>query len=155
MKYLIARNLKLHSPKQAFNKASNTLRLLILHHRYFLEISIPDEICAAEWYKLLMHAAITCSEPTARQGGRNRSTAQAPQTTTQDRRAQKLNIELNKRISSIDSMQELCELIHARSTQFDHVNVATAFRKVLQMSRRGGSEDTVAKALRTLEDSAL
>ena len=86
-----------------------------------------------------MHAAIACSEPTARQAGRNRSTAQAPQTTTQDRRAQKLNIELNKRISSIDSMQELCEVIHTRSTQFDHVNVATAFRKVLQMSRRGGS----------------
>jgi hypothetical protein len=73
--------------KQAFNKAlkhTSSQRLLILVDRYFLELSIPDEICAAEWYKLLMHAAITCSEPTARQGGRNRSTAQAPQTTTQD-----------------------------------------------------------------------
>ena len=88
-----------------------------------------------------MHAAITCSEPNVRQGGRNRSTAQAPWTTTQDRQAQKLNIEhsefvplekksriarkqgyrLNKRISSIDSMQVLCELVHASSTQFDHV----------------------------------
>ena len=52
-------------------------------------------------------------------------------------------------------MQELCELIHASSTQFDHVNVSTVFRKVLKMSRRGGSQDTVAKTLRTLEDSAL
>jgi hypothetical protein len=61
-----------------------------------------------------------------------------------------LNIALNKRISSIDSMQELCELIHASSTQFNHVNVATAFRRVLQMPRLGVSQDTVAKALRAL-----
>jgi hypothetical protein len=52
-------------------------------------------------------------------------------------------------------MQELCELIHASSTQFNHVNVATAFRRVLQMPRRGVSQDTVAKALRKLEESAL
>ena len=52
-------------------------------------------------------------------------------------------------------MQELCELIHASSTQFNHVNVATAFRRVLQMPRRGVSQDTVAQSLRTLEESAL
>ena len=52
-------------------------------------------------------------------------------------------------------MQELCELIHASSIQFNHVNVATAFRRVLQMPRRGVSQDTVAKALRSLEESAL
>ena len=52
-------------------------------------------------------------------------------------------------------MQELCELIHASCAQFNHVNVATAFRRVLQMPRRGVSQDTVAKTLRTLEESAL
>ena len=52
-------------------------------------------------------------------------------------------------------MQELCELMHASCTQFNHVNAATAFRRVLQMPRRGVSQDTVAKALRTLEESAL
>ena len=52
-------------------------------------------------------------------------------------------------------MQELCELVQASYTQFNHVNVATAFRRVLQMPRRGVSQDTVAKALRTLEESAL
>ena len=97
-----------------------------------------------------MHGAITCSDQNARQGGRNRSTAQATRSPGSN-----LNISLNKRISSIDSMQELCELIHASSTQFNHVNVATAFRRVLQMPRRGVSQDTVAKALRKLEESAL
>jgi hypothetical protein len=62
---------------------------------------------------------------------------------------------LNKPILSIANMQGLCDLINASSTQFNHVNVATAFRRVLQMPRRGVSQDTVAKALRTLEESAL
>ena len=76
----------------------------------------------------------------------------------------KLNMELNKRISSIESMKKLCDLIHASSTQFNHVNVATAFRKVLQMPRRGSlqdsvdeslrKQDSVEKALQTLENSA-
>jgi len=63
---------------------------------------------------------------------------------------QKLNIELNQRILSIDSMQELCDLIHASSAQFDHENVATAFRQVLLISHPDDSPDSVAKALRTL-----
>ena len=52
-------------------------------------------------------------------------------------------------------MQELCELVHASSTQFDYVNVPTAFRRVLQVPRRGVSQDTVAKTLRMLEESAM
>ena len=92
-----------------------------------------------------MHGAITCSEPNARQVGRSRSTAQATRSSGPN-----LNIALNKRISSIDSMQELCELIHARSTQFDHVNVATAFRRVLQMPRCGDSQDTHYKPIENL-----
>ena len=62
---------------------------------------------------------------------------------------------LNERIKSITSMQELCDLIHASSTEFNHVNVATAFRQVLQMPRDGVSQDSVAKALQTLENRAL
>jgi hypothetical protein len=62
---------------------------------------------------------------------------------------------LNKPILSIANMQGLCDLINASSTQFNHVNVATAFRKVLQISRSGVLQDSVAKALQTLEDTAL
>ena len=52
-------------------------------------------------------------------------------------------------------MPELCELIHASSTQLNHINVATAFCRVLQMPRRGVSQDTVAKALPSLYETAL
>ena len=53
-------------------------------------------------------------------------------------------------------MQELFELINSSSSEFNHVNVTTAFRKVQQLQHlRGVSQDSAAKALRILEDSAL
>ena len=56
----------------------------------------------------------------------------------------------------IGGMQELFELINSSSSEFNHVNVTTAFRKVQQLQHlRGVSQDSVAKALRILEDSAL
>ena len=54
------------------------------------------------------------------------------QITAQSRRPNKHNIELNQRILSMKNMHELCALIGASSAEFNHVNMATAFRKVLQ-----------------------
>jgi hypothetical protein len=102
-----------------------------------------------------MHGAITCSEPSTRQGGSSHSRAQAPHTTTQHRRPNKQNVELNKQIQSTTNIQELCDLIRSSSAEFNHVNVATALRKVLQAPRRGVSPEVVVKALKTLEESAL
>jgi hypothetical protein len=57
--------------------------------------------------------------------------------------------QLNQRISSIDSMQELCELINTRAMELNHVNVATAFRKVLQMPRCGVARDATGVSICT------
>ena len=105
-------------------------------------------------YNHPMHGAITCSEPSARQGGSSHSRAQAPHT-TQHRRPNKQNIELNKQIQSTTNIQELSDLIRSSSAEFDHVNVATALRKVLQAPRRGVSPEVVVTALKAMEESAL
>ena len=98
-------------------------------------------------YTLLVHGAIICSEPSARQVGRSH--------TTKQHRWPNKNIELNKRIQSITNVQDLCDLIRSSSAEFNHVNVATALRKVLQAPRRGVSPEVVVTALKTLEESAL
>ena len=64
-------------------------------------------------------------------------------------------IELNKRIQSMTNIQELWDLIRSSSAGFNHVNVATALRKVLQLPRHGVSPEVVVKALKTIEESAL
>ena len=51
--------------------------------------------------------------------------------------ASRVHIELNKQITRLGSAGELCELIEARSAEFDHVNVSTAFRKLLSAGRAG------------------
>ena len=65
------------------------------------------------------------------------------------------HIELNKRISACTAAGELCTLIAAHGTDFNHVNVATAMRKVLQAPQTGVPKATVRKALQTLEEAAL
>jgi hypothetical protein len=77
------------------------------------------------------------------------------QITAQSRRPNKHNIELNKCIVKMKNMHELCALIGASSAEFDHVNVATAFRKVLQLLRGGVPPEPVTKALQKLKESAL
>ena len=48
-----------------------------------------------------------------------------------------INMDINRQIMRAPGASELCTFIEARVADFNHVNVATAFRKLLQ-SRRDG-----------------
>ena len=50
---------------------------------------------------------------------------------------------------------QLCTLITACVAEFNHVNVSTALRKLLQDHNNGGLSEVVQRALRSLEESAL
>ena len=65
------------------------------------------------------------------------------------------NMQLNKQILACEDAGELCALIQARVAEFDHVNVATAFRRLLQTRRQGVSRAVADQALWQLEASAL
>ena len=66
-------------------------------------------------------------------------------------------IEINQRITRSEDAGEVCDLVETCAAEFNHVNVATAFRKLLQ--QRGGcdgaSRGRVEPALRTLEQAAV
>ena len=51
--------------------------------------------------------------------------------------------------------RELCELIETHAEEFNAVNVATAFRKLLQSRRDGVPRGVVERALSALEAAAL
>ena len=76
-----------------------------------------------------------------------------PARTAMPRRA----IEINQRITRSEDAGEVCDLVETCAAEFNHVNVATAFRKLLQ--QRGGSDGAsrgrVEPALRTLEQAAV
>ena len=76
------------------------------------------------------------------------------QCTLTQRPSKQYNIELNKQIMRISDTKELCDLICKHAAEFDHVNVATALRKVLQ-NRRGRGDGTDQHALDTLEKLAM
>jgi len=78
------------------------------------------------------------------------------------------NNEINKRILAAEPHQlytlivarkaefdHICELIEAHAEEFDAVNVATAFRKLLQSRRDGVPRGVVERALQALEECAL
>ena len=71
------------------------------------------------------------------------------------RSASRIHIELNKQISTIGGAAGLCALIEARGAAFNHVNVSTAFRKLLPERRAGVPKGAVEDALRVLEAAAL
>ena len=75
-------------------------------------------------------------------GGRREATSEA-------------NIQLNKDISGCGSTSRLCGLITKHAGEFNHVNVATAFRKLLLASRSGMPRGVVEDALQALEQRAL
>ena len=51
----------------------------------------------------------------------------------------RINIEINKQITG-DGVRALCTLIETRVGEFNHVNVSTAFRKLLPLQdRRDGA----------------
>ena len=64
------------------------------------------------------------------------------------------NNEINQQIMAAQPHQ-LCTLIAARKAEFDHVHMATAFRKLLQSRRDGVPHRVVERALQALEESAL
>ena len=64
-------------------------------------------------------------------------------------------IQLNRHILDCGSTVELCELIQARVAEFNHVNVATAWRKLLQSRRDGVHNRVMEGALQALEAAAL
>ena len=59
------------------------------------------------------------------------------------------NIDINKQIMGARGASELCTLIEARATEFNQVNVATAFRKLLQ--NNSGPQGAVERAQQALE----
>ena len=65
------------------------------------------------------------------------------------------SFELNKQITKSGATRELCTLIQAHSSAFNHVNVATAFRKLLQAPRAGMPRGVVEHSLEALEQRAL
>jgi hypothetical protein len=75
-------------------------------------------------------------------------------TRTQRPSSKQYNIELNKQIMRICDTRELCDFISTHSAELNHVNVATSFRKILQVSR-GGGERSVQHALNILEKAAI
>ena len=66
-------------------------------------------------------------------------------------------IEINQHITRSEDAGEVCDLVETCAAEFNHVNVATAFRKLLQQrgGRDGASRGRVEPALRTLEQAAV
>ena len=67
----------------------------------------------------------------------------------------KRNIAIYKQIMRAQGASELCTLIETRVAEFNHVNVSTAFRTLLQSRRDGGPRGVVERALQALEAAAL
>ena len=64
-------------------------------------------------------------------------------------------MELNKQIVRSGATRELCTLIEERVAEFNHINISTAFRKLLQASRAGMPRGVVEHSLEALEQRAL
>jgi len=64
-------------------------------------------------------------------------------------------MQLNHNIQDCGSTGELCELIEAHAEEFDHINVVTAFRKLLQSRRDGVPRGLAERATQVLEAAAM
>ena len=64
-------------------------------------------------------------------------------------------MQLNRHILDCGSTGELCELIETHAEEFNAVNVATAFRKLLQSRRDGVPRGLAERATQALEAAAL
>ena len=69
--------------------------------------------------------------------------------------AARYNVQLNQQIAACESTREVCSLIEEHAAEFNHVNVATAFRKLLQAPRAGMPRGVVEHSLEALEQQAL
>ena len=68
--------------------------------------------------------------------------------------ASRAHIELNQHIMRLGDAAQLCELIEARSADFNHVNISTALRKLLLSAGRAGVP-AWARAVEKLESRAI
>jgi len=66
----------------------------------------------------------------------------------------KRSIDINKQILGARCASELCTLVKTSVAEFNHVNVSTAFRTLLQGRHDGGLRGVVQHALQTLEAAA-
>ena len=66
----------------------------------------------------------------------------------QRQRPRRQNIALNQQIAKVESTLELCILMEQNAAEFDHVNVVTAFRKLLQAPRAGMPRGVVEHSLK-------
>ena len=83
---------------------------------------------------------------------RDRGSDRDRQYTLKQRPSKQFNIELNKQIMRISDTRELCDFVFTHAAEFNHVNVATAFRQILKM---GIPHKSLAQELQTLKESAL
>ena len=88
------------------------------------------------------------TEPKTRTKGREEAGAQIDRDTvmprpprTSARGPSRHNMIINQQIINCQDARELCNLIATHVTEFKHVNVATAFRKLLQTRRQGMDRD--------------
>jgi len=70
------------------------------------------------------------------------------------RQSKHTHLHLNRRILACETPAALGALVAARAADFNHVNVATAFRHMM-MAQHGNRPGVEANALQTLEESAL
>jgi len=85
---------------------------------------------------------------------RDRGSDRDRQYTLTQRPSKQFNIELNKQLMRISDTRQLCDFVSTHAAEFNHVNVATSFRKILQVSR-GGGERSMQHALDALEKAAV
>jgi hypothetical protein len=67
------------------------------------------------------------------------------------RPAAKVNMAINKEIMACKGVQDLCSVIQNRVIEFNHVNLAAAFRKLLPTPRHGAARGTVDQSVQALE----
>jgi phosphatidate phosphatase PAH1 len=72
------------------------------------------------------------SRDSDRDRGRDRGSDRERQYTKTQRPSKQFNIELNKQVMRISDTRELCDFVSTHAAEFNHVNVATAFRQVLK-----------------------
>jgi hypothetical protein len=65
------------------------------------------------------------------------------------------NVEINKQITVCQDSRDLCALIDVHAAKFNHVNVATAFRALLQSRRDRVPSKDVERALQALDEVVL
>jgi hypothetical protein len=86
------------------------------------------------------------SRDSDRNRDRDRDSDRDRRYTLTQRSSKQFNIELNKQVMRIHDTRELCDFVSTHAAEFNHVNVATAFRQVLK--KPGIPPKALAQALK-------